>query len=209
MRVKIDKIFLATANAKKRREIEAILAPLDVTVVTEEDVGPIGEVVEDGETFEANAVKKAREGARRTGLVSLADDSGLEVDALGGAPGVHSSRYAGEDAGDPENVRKLLAAMAEVPAGERTARFRCVIALAAPGGEGDATLLVTAEGRVEGRILGELRGENGFGYDPVFFYEPLGKTFAELTMEEKAAVSHRGRALAELTKRLRALMADM
>jgi len=206
--VKIEKIFLATGNPNKRREIEGILEPLNVALLTEEDVGPIGEVVEDGETFEANAIKKASEGARRTGWVSLADDSGLEVDALGGAPGLYSSRYAGEGAGDSENIRKLLAAMADVPEGERSARFRCVIVLAAPEVQGEAKVLFTVEGRVEGRILREERGRNGFGYDPVFFHEPSGCTFAEFTMEQKAAVSHRGRALEEFARRLRALMDD-
>lgn len=201
-------MFLATGNPNKRREIKGILAPLDVTVLTEEDVGPIGDVVEDGDTFEANAVKKALAGAQRTGMVSLADDSGLEVDALDGAPGVHSSRYAGENAGDSENILKLLASMKEVPDGRRSACFRCVIALATPEGEGDAKVLFTAEGRVEGRILREERGRNGFGYDPVFFHEPSGCTFAELSMEQKAKVSHRGRALAEFARRLRALMND-
>jgi len=206
--MEIEKIFLATANPKKRREIEEILGPLGVRVVTEEDVGAIGEVVEDGDTFEANAIKKACEGARRTGVASLADDSGLEVDALGGAPGVYSSRYAGKGAGDAERIGKLLDAMKDVPGGERSARFRCAIALAAPDGQGDAKVLLTAEGRVEGQILREERGENGFGYDPVFFHEPSGCTFAELSMEQKAAVSHRGTALSEFTKRLRALMVD-
>ena len=208
MRVKIERLFLATGNPKKRREIEAILAPLGVAVLTEKEVGPIGEVVEDGDTFEANAIKKACQSVQRTALVSLADDSGLEVDALGGAPGVHSSRYAGADAGDPDNIRKLLAAMREVPDGERSARFRCVIALAAPGGQGQANVLFTAEGRVKGRILREGRGTNGFGYDPVFFHEPSDCTFAELSMDDKAKVSHRGRALAQFARRLRALVGD-
>ena len=206
--MKIDKILIATNNPKKRREIEAIVRPLGVGLSTRRDVKDIGEIEEDGETFEENASKKALHCAQKTGMVSLADDSGLEVDALGGAPGVYSARYAGGDADDRENNRKLLRALENTDDDARTARFRCVIALAAPDGRGGAKLLVTTEGSCEGRILRAARGENGFGYDPVFYYAPLRRTFAELSMEEKASVSHRGKALERFSRRLRELLAD-
>ncbi|MFH0965993.1 MAG: XTP/dITP diphosphatase [Planctomycetota bacterium] len=204
--MKIEKVFLATGNPKKRREIEAIVQPLGVRVTTEEEVGGVGEVVEDGDTFEANAIKKARASARRTGIPSLADDSGLEVDALRGAPGVRSARYAGEGATDADNNRKLLDALKDVPDDKRTAAFRCVIAFALPAGKVDARIAFTAEGTCKGRILRASRGCNGFGYDPLFYYEPLGKTFAELPMDEKAKVSHRGKALAEFAERFQELL---
>ena len=206
--MKIEEVFLATGNPNKCREIEAIMTPLGISILTTKDVGPIGRIVEDGDSFEANAIKKACESARRTRLVSLADDSGLEVDALNGAPGIYSSRYAGDNAGDPENIRKLLAEMSAVPDGKRSARFRCVIAMAAPDGKGGAEVLATAEGAVKGRILREQRGDNGFGYDPIFFHEPSTCTFAQLSMEDKARVSHRGLALAQLARCLRKLMHD-
>ena len=206
--MRIDRLFLATGNPNKRREIEALVRPLGIAVVTLSDVGDIGEVIEDGDTFEANACKKALYGAAKTGLWCLADDSGLEVDALDGAPGVYSARYAGEDADDEANNRKLLDALKDVPDEKRTARFKCVIALAAPEGEGGARVVFTTEGAVEGRILREERGANGFGYDPLFFHPPSGVAFAELSMEEKSKVSHRGKALAAFVARLRDVMRD-
>ena len=206
--MQIDKLLLATGNPNKRREIEPLVRPLGIAVVTLADVGDIGEVVEDGDTFEANACKKALYGAAKTGLWCLADDSGLEVDALDGAPGVYSARYAGEDADDEANNRKLLDALADVPEDERAARFRCAIALAAPEGGGGACVVFTTEGAVEGRILREERGANGFGYDPLFFHPPSGVAFAELSMEEKSKVSHRGKALAAFVGRLRDMMQD-
>ena len=206
--MKLDKLFLATGNRNKRREIEALVRPLGIKVITLDEVGDIGEPVEDGDTFEANACKKALYGASKTGLCCLADDSGLEVDALGGAPGVLSARYAGRNATDEANNRKLLAALEDVPDEKRTARFRCVMALAAPLGDSGARIVFTTEGAVGGRILREARGANGFGYDPLFFHPPSGAAFAELSMEAKSKVSHRGKALARFAARLQEMIRD-
>lgn len=183
-------IVLATSNKNKVREIKELLkdAPVDIKCLA--DFGPLPPVVEDGATFEENAYKKALHYAKVLGLPCLADDSGLEVEALDGRPGVHSARYAGDKASDLEKCDKLLREMAGRK--NRRARFECVLSLATPGGPA-----LTWEGRCEGEITSERHGESGFGYDPVFYYPPLGKTFAEATMEEKNRVSHRGRALAE------------
>ncbi len=156
-----------------------------------DDFGPIPEVEEDGDTFDDNAYKKASFAARVLGLPALADDSGLLVQALDGAPGVHSARYAGKNASDEEKCLKLLKAMQGKT--DRKAAFECGISIAVPAGPA-----LTYEARCEGLITDKLAGSNGFGYDPVFFYPPLKKTFAELTMEEKSRVSHRGKALTEL-----------
>jgi XTP/dITP diphosphohydrolase len=156
-----------------------------------DDFGPIPEVEENGDTFDDNAYKKASFAARVLGLPALADDSGLLVQALNGAPGVHSARYAGKNAGDEEKCLKLLRAMQGKT--DRKAAFECVISMAVPAGPA-----LTYEARCEGLIADKLAGSNGFGYDPVFYYPPLKKTFAELTMEEKSRVSHRGKALTEL-----------
>jgi XTP/dITP diphosphohydrolase len=190
-------IVVATKNRGKLREIQAALAGLDLKIRSLDDFPSAPEVVEDGETFAENAGKKARAIAAHTGLPALADDSGLAVDALGGAPGVFSARYAGETADDAANNRKLLAALQNVPPAKRTARFVCVLALAFPGGR-----TVFAEGFCEGRIIDSLKGEGGFGYDPVFFSPELGITFAEATREQKLSVSHRGRALTALGKKI-------
>jgi len=155
------------------------------------DFGPLPEAIEDGETFDDNAYKKAIHTAKILGLPAIADDSGLEVEALDGAPGVYSARYAGDKATDSENVDKLLEEMKGVK--NRKATFRCVVSIAVPSGPA-----LTYEGHCDGVLLEERRGESGFGYDPVFYFEDLGKTFAECTMEEKNQVSHRGKALAEL-----------
>ena len=182
-------ILAATGNAHKIEEMAAILAPAGITVLGAADVGGIPEVVEDGTTFRENAVKKALEVAAATGLMVVADDSGLEVAALGGEPGIHSARYAGEGGNDGRNVAKLLKRLAGEK--DRRARFVCVIAVAGPAG-----LVGTAEGEVAGSILHQPRGEGGFGYDPVFV--PLGheKTFAELPAAVKNGMSHRRNALA-------------
>lgn len=183
-------IVLASRNRRKAGELSDLLAGLPVVIRTMDEFPHVAEVEEDGLTFRENAVKKAVHAASVTGLPALADDSGLEVDALGGAPGVRSARYAGETADDEANNAKLLAAMRGLPPGERSARFRCVIALARP----DRTT-ETAEGSCEG-IIGEApRGAGGFGYDPLFFYPPLDRTFAELKPAAKNRVSHRGVAL--------------
>ncbi len=184
-------LVIATRNKAKTAEIRALLRdfPVDIKDVT--DFGPIPEPVEDGETFDDNAYKKAHFTARVLGLPALADDSGLEVEALGGAPGVHSARYAGPHATDEQNYLKLLDEMKGVK--NRKARFVCVLSLAVPTGPA-----LTYEAFCEGEITHEPRGNQGFGYDPVFYYPPLGKTFAEMSLEEKSSVSHRGKALSEL-----------
>ena len=153
--------------------------------------GPFRSLVEDGKTFEDNAYKKAHFTAKVLGFPALADDSGLVVEALGGQPGVFSARYAGEGAGDEANILKLLKAMEGVS--DRRAAFECVIAIAVPRGPA-----LVYSGRCEGEIARDRTGKNGFGYDPVFFYQPLGKTFAEMSQEEKNRVSHRGKAMAKL-----------
>jgi XTP/dITP diphosphohydrolase len=184
-------IVLATRNMGKIREFKRLLGTFPVQIKSLEDFGPIPPVVEEGETFEDNAVMKARHTARILGLPAIADDSGLEVAALGGAPGVKSARYAGEKASDDERNLKLLDALKGVV--DRSARFVCVLAIAVP--RGPALLY---EGICEGSITKEMQGSNGFGYDPVFYYPPFGKTFARLSVDEKNRVSHRGKAMSEL-----------
>jgi XTP/dITP diphosphohydrolase len=164
------------------------------------EVPGIPEVVEDGETFEENALKKARVMAYSTGIVTLADDSGLCVDALDGRPGVHSARYAGDNASDEEKYLRVLEEMEGVPDSGRSARFVCALALVAP--DGDEKLF---RGVCEGRITREPRGSSGFGYDPIFYFEEAGCTFAEMDRESKNRVSHRGRALRQFADFLRKL----
>jgi XTP/dITP diphosphohydrolase len=188
-------MILATRNADKVAEIRRILRLPRNGLASLLDFPEIPEIEETGHTLEDNALIKARESHRLTGLSSLADDTGLEVDALKGAPGVFSSRFAGPGASYEDNLRKLLRAMEGIPEGSRQARFRCVVALKAGSRE------EWVEGILEGTILTEARGTGGFGYDPVFFIPSAGKTLAEMTMEEKNAVSHRGvafRRMAEL-----------
>ena len=184
-------LVLATRNAGKTREIRELLRDFPVEIKNLDDLGSIPPVEEDGNTFDENAYKKASFTAKVLGLPALADDSGLEVEALGGAPGVHSARYAGQNATDAENNAKLLHEMD----GEtnRAAAFTCVISIAVPSGAA-----LTYEARCEGPIAEALGGNKGFGYDPVFYYPPLKRTFAQLSAEEKNRVSHRGKALAEL-----------
>lgn len=189
------RIVLATANRDKVREMRHALAGLAVEILTRDDFPEVPEVIEDGVTLDENAVKKARAVCDATGLPSVADDTGLEVDALDGEPGVYSSRFAGPDASYADNVQLLLQKMEGVPEGRRGARFRCVVALAEPTG---ADILV--EGTCEGRILAESRGSDGFGYDPVFFVPGVGRTFAEMSVEEKDRLSHRGMAMARMRK---------
>jgi XTP/dITP diphosphohydrolase len=188
----ISSLVLATRNPHKTAELRALLAPAGVDVLGLDAFPPYPEVVEDGATLEDNALKKAREAHRRCGLPAVADDTGLEVYYLLGAPGVYSARYAGEQASYADNNRKLLRAMVQVPARKRGARFRCVMALVADG------LERSFEGRIEGRIGLELRGGNGFGYDPLFYPADGERSYAELTAEEKNAISHRARAAAAL-----------
>ncbi|NTV43881.1 MAG: XTP/dITP diphosphatase [Syntrophobacteraceae bacterium] len=184
-------VVVATRNRGKSEEIREFLRGFPVEVRDLNDFGPIPEVKEDGVTFEENAYKKASFTAKVLGLPALADDSGLEVEALGGGPGVHSARYAGPDATDEENNRKLLEALKGVA--NRKARFCCVLSLAVPTGPA-----LTYEATCDGVILEEPRGRNGFGYDPLFFYAPAGKTFGQMDLEEKSQVSHRGKALREM-----------
>jgi XTP/dITP diphosphohydrolase len=190
--MKLDTIVLATRNPHKTSEMKALLADLPVTVRDMSEFPGCPEVEEDGATLEENAWKKAEAVYRCTGLPAVADDTGLEVYYLLGRPGVYSARYAGEDATYADNCKKLLQELTQVPARKRDARFRCVIALVGPGTE------EYFEGRVEGRILLTPRGSGGFGYDPVFQAEGFSRSFAELTPEEKNAVSHRGNALRKL-----------
>jgi XTP/dITP diphosphohydrolase len=184
-------IVLATRNAGKLAEIRELLTDFPVTIKSLDDFGPIPDVVEDGETFDDNAYKKSSQTARILGLPALADDSGLAVEALGGRPGVLSARYAGVGATDAQRSTKLLAEMDGRT--DRRAAFECVISIAVPTGAA-----LTYEARCEGLIAEAPAGENGFGYDPVFFYPPLGKTFAQISRREKGRVSHRGKALMEL-----------
>lgn len=194
-------IVLASGNAGKIREINEMLADLDCRVVPQTERG-VPEVDETGLSFVENAILKARNASRHAGLPAIADDSGLEVDALDGAPGVQSARYAGADATDAANVKKLLTALRDVPDADRTARFRCVMVyLRQPG---DATPII-AQGTWEGRIAHAARGSNGFGYDPVFVVPVRECTSAELPPHEKNRLSHRGQALRALAGLLRPL----
>lgn len=191
------KLVIATFNAHKLREIAAILPGLSAALTALGSCPGALPAVEDGLTLEENAVKKALEAARFTGLPALADDTGLEVDALGGAPGVRSARYAGESASAADNSAKLLAELSGVPAAGRAARFACVTALASPAG-----LIKVTRGVLEGRIAPAPRGGNGFGYDPLFEVGGGPRTLAEFSEEEKNAVSHRALALRALLPEL-------
>jgi len=184
-------LVIASGNPGKTAEIRDLLAGFPVYIKNLGDFGPIPSVVEDGETFDENAYKKASFVSRVLGLPALADDSGLVVEALDGAPGIYSARYAGDDASDIQRCTKLLAEMKGKT--NRRAAFECVISIAVPTGAA-----LTYEARCEGLLLETPAGQNGFGYDPVFYYPPLKKTFAELTREQKSRVSHRGKALGEL-----------
>jgi len=183
-------LVLATKNQGKTREIRELLADQPVRIMNLTDFGPTPEPIEDAQTFEDNAYHKAWFYARILGFPALADDSGLVVETLGGRPGVHSARYAGENAADEDRCAKVLAEMAGQS--DRRAAFVCALVLAVPSGPG-----LTWVGRCQGEISAEPRGRNGFGYDPIFYYPPLKKTFAEMTGDEKNRVSHRGLALAE------------
>lgn len=189
---------IATGNAGKLAELRALLEPLGLSLVAQSDLG-VESPPETGSTFLENALIKARHAARQTGLPAIADDSGLVVDALGGAPGIFSARYAGPHGQDSDNVDKLLEEMREVPSADRGAHFHCVI-VAMRSAEDPAPEV--AQGRWPGRIALEPAGESGFGYDPIFFDPELGKTAAEITREVKNSVSHRARALAVLAAEL-------
>lgn len=182
-------IVLATHNRGKMEEMSAILGHLPVELLTLDVFPEIGDIPETGNTLKENAFIKAETVHRLTGLPALADDTGLEVDALNGAPGIYSARYAGADATFDDNCQKMLKELHDIPIEKRTARFRTVIAFA-NGGEKE-----WVEGVAEGRIIEDKRGIGGFGYDPIFYYPPLRKTFAELDSVEKNSISHRGKAL--------------
>jgi XTP/dITP diphosphohydrolase len=185
------KLVLATNNQDKVREIRNLLDGMGIEILTSKDFDDFPEIEETGQTLEENAILKAEGIHKVTGLPSLADDSGLEVDYLNGAPGVYSSRFAGPDCTYDDNNRKLLKELEGVPHDKRTAQFRCVIAICFGKDE-----TITVEGNAEGYISeGKATSLAGFGYDPVFYYPPLGKTFAEISLEEKNKVSHRGLAL--------------
>jgi XTP/dITP diphosphohydrolase len=184
-------LVIATRNKGKTKEIKALLKDFPVDIKNLDDFGPIPHLEEDGNTFDENAYKKASFAAGILGLPALADDSGLIVEALDGAPGIHSARYAGENATDEQRYLKLLEDMEGKS--NRKAAFECVISIAVPTGPA-----LTYEARCEGLIATEPAGSNGFGYDPVFFYPPYNKTFAQITGSEKNRISHRGKAFAEL-----------
>ncbi|MEW6349568.1 MAG: XTP/dITP diphosphatase [Thermodesulfobacteriota bacterium] len=195
-------ILIATANQGKVWEIRDLVRDLPVSFLSLADIPDVPDVVEDADSFEGNALKKARTIASATSMVTLADDSGLCVDALGGAPGVFSARYGGPGLSDEAKCLRILQEMRDIPDDLRTARFVCVVALVSPHGES-----VIVRGACEGRITRTLVGAQGFGYDPIFFYEPAGLTFAEMDMQAKNAVSHRGEALRQFAEYLRGVSA--
>lgn len=188
-------IVLATRNKGKTRELKALLKPFPIDIKNLDDFGPIPEVIEDGTTFDDNAYKKACFTARVLGHAAMADDSGLCVEALNGAPGIYSARFAGNNATDADNVHKMLQELENKK--NRNAAFQCVISIAVPTGAA-----LTYEGECKGIITSKPTGNNGFGYDPLFFYPGLNKTFAQLTIEEKSRVSHRGKALSQIAEEM-------
>ena len=193
-------LVLATRNRHKVSEIRAILQGLNLTIRTLDDFPTVPEVVEDGTTCQENAIKKARMVAQQTGRLALADDTGLEVEALGGRPGVYSSRFAGERATFSDNRHKLLQELKGVPGLKRKALFRCITALASP-----TLVLAVEEGVLPGRIAVQERGQAGFGYDPILLLPGCRRTLAEMTPEEKNRISHRARALAKIKRHLKRL----
>ena len=201
------KIVLASRNRKKIGELKTLLAESfpDIEILSLDDVGIVGEIEENGTTFEENALTKARVAAK-TGYIGVGDDSGITVDALGGEPGIYSARYAARcnyagDHDDEGNNQALLYNLREITDEDRTGGYVCAIACVFPDGRE-----FTVRGEVRGRILREYHGEGGFGYDPLFYYEPFGKTFAEVTAEEKHAVSHRGAAIRALAAKLKEMI---
>jgi len=200
----IRELVLATRNRNKVIELVALLGDLGIKIRTLDEFPDAPDVVEDGDTCEANAVKKARAIAESTGLPAVADDTGLEVDALGGRPGVYAARYAGEDATYEDNCRKLLRELTGVPREQRTARFLTVAAIALPS-DG----IRVAQGKLEGVIAEEASGTLGFGYDPVFLIPELGKTLAQLSADQKNTISHRAKAFAKMREMLSASSASM
>lgn len=198
----MTKLLVATHNKGKVAEFTDMLQDLEIEWLSLDDVGVTEDVEETGLTFRENGVLKARTYAAETGLLTLADDSGLEVDALDGAPGVYTARYGGTGLTAVQRYQKLLNDLKQVPAPQRTARFRCVIVLAAP----DGALLGESEGVCEGRIAAAPAGDNGFGYDPIFFLPEFDQTMAQLAAAQKHQISHRGRAMQAIAPRLRAVL---
>ena len=198
----MTKLLVATHNQGKVTEFAEMLQDLAIEWLSLDDVGVVQDVAETGSTFRENSVLKARAYAAETGLLTLADDSGLEVDALDGAPGVYTARYGGEGLTAVQRYQKLINDIKTVPEPRRTARFRCVIVLAAP----DGTILGESEGVCEGRIALEPVGDNGFGYDPVFYLPQFNKTMAQLPAAQKHQISHRGQAVQAIVPRLRELL---
>ncbi len=191
-------IIAASRNRHKIEEIGAITEKFGMKIVSRDDAGlPRTEIEEDGETFEENSLKKAREIMELSGQITIADDSGLMVESLGGAPGVFSARFAGEDCSDEKNNEKLLSLLENIPYKERRAKFVSVITMVWPDGE-----ILSARGECEGHIIDAPAGENGFGYDPLFVPEGYQRTFAQMTQEEKNRISHRAKALKELERLL-------
>jgi len=196
----VTELLVATTNQGKFAEVQAFLKNLPLIILSLRDLGRWPAVVEDGATFEDNALKKARALAEYSGMLTLADDSGLEVDALNRAPGIYSARYAGEEGNDEKNNEKLLRELQGIAEEKRRACFVCALALCAPDSRGMKEWTVRES--CEGRIAFELRGQRGFGYDPLFFYPPFGKTFGEIDRAPKATVSPRGKALQKLAELL-------
>lgn len=199
--IKVRKLVAATRNPKKLEELHRLLGGLGLDILSLDGFEGLAEAQETGATFEENARLKALSYARQTGLPCVADDSGLEVEALGGAPGIFSSRYAGPGADSRALCEKLLREMSNADAGNRRGKFRCSVALAS-----DGEVVLTAQGEARGIIIHEMRGGHGFGYDPVFVPEGFEKTFAEMEPQQKDSLSHRGKALAELRKKLDELL---
>jgi XTP/dITP diphosphohydrolase len=200
----IREVVLATRNRHKVEELAALLGDMGITIRTLDEFPDAPDVVEDGDTCEANAIKKARAIAEFTGLPAVADDTGLEVDALGGRPGVHAARYAGEDATYEDNCQKLLRELRGVPREQRTARFLTVAAIALPLGG-----VRVAQGTLDGVIAEEASGTLGFGYDPVFLVPELGKTLAQLPADQKNRISHRAKAFTQAKDLLREMEFEM
>ena len=200
-------LVLASRNRKKIAEMQTLINEVmngDVKILSLDDIGFVGDIEENGTTFEENALTKALAAHKLSGLGAIADDSGLAVDALDGAPGVYSARFAGGHGDDEANNQKVFKLMENVPDEKRTARFVSVIACVMPG----QSEPIVVRGEAEGVILREYRGEGGFGYDPMFYYPPLDKSFAELSADEKNAVSHRGNAMRKFIEVFKARMED-
>ena len=194
-------IIFATKNEGKVKEIKAVLGEIGIEVLTMTEVGIDIDVVEDGLTFEENAIKKAMEIMKVSNKIVLSDDSGLEIDFMGKKPGVHSARFMGKDTPYQVKNNEILKALKDVSLSDRTARFVCVIAAVFPDGK-----VLTTRGTIEGQIAQEVKGENGFGYDPIFYVPELEKNLAEVSSSEKNVISHRGKALREMAEKLEGLL---